>query len=120
MSLKILVIDDSQTDRDNLISILSSKGYMIISANNATDGIELAAKEKPDLVFLDVVMPGENGYGACRTIKKNPETKDIPVYFVTSKNQKADHVMGGMQGASGHIGKPFLPEEIFQAISNVS
>ncbi|MFK8011396.1 MAG: PleD family two-component system response regulator [Marinicellaceae bacterium] len=117
MSLKILVVDDSQTDRDKLTSIVNSKGYMVVTANTGAEGIELAKKEMPDLIFLDIVMPGESGYGACRTIKKDPITKDIPVYFVTSKNQKADHVMGGMQGASGHIGKPFSEDEILQVLA---
>ncbi len=119
MSLKVLVIDDSSTDRDNLVSILNTKGYLSLTADNANTGIDMAAKEKPALIFLDVVMPNGDGYGACRKLKKNPETKDIPVCFVTAKNQKADHIMGEMQGGSGHIGKPYSPEEIFEAMSKI-
>ena len=119
MSLKILVVDDAASDRDNITSILKEKGYSVLTANNADEGIEKAGSEKPDLIFLDVVMPGKSGYEACRAIKKNPETKDIKVFFVTSKNQKADVIMGEMQGAAGHIGKPFDNNEIEKAVSSV-
>lgn len=119
MSLKFLVIDDSQADRDNLVSILNTKGYTSLTADRADLGIEVAAKEKPALIFLDVVMPEGDGYGACRKLKKDPQTKDIPVCFVTAKNQKADHIMGEMQGGSGHIGKPYSAEQIFDVISKI-
>lgn len=117
MSIKVLVVDDAAVERDNLKAILSGKGYSVLTASNATDGIEMASNEKPDLIFLDVVMPGKSGYEACRAIKKSPETKDIPIILVTSKNQKADQVMGELQGASGHIGKPYSDDEIISAIS---
>lgn len=119
MSLKVLVVDDATTDRENITSILVDKGYAVLTASNAEEGIEKAIGEKPDLIFLDVVMPGKSGYEACRAIKKNPETKDIKVYFVTSKNEKADVIMGEMQGAAGHIGKPFDPVEIEKALASV-
>lgn len=117
MSKKILIVDDASVERDNLKSILSSRGYVVVTATNAADGIEMAKKEMPDMIFLDVVMPGKSGFEACRAIKKAPETKDIPVYLVTSKNQKADHVMGELQGASGHIGKPYSEDQILSAVS---
>ncbi len=117
MSLKILIVDDSATDRDSLKTILSNKGYSIIEAHDGTTGIEAANKEKPDLIFLDVVMPGKSGYETCRAIKKDANTKAIPVIMVTSKNEKVDKVMGELQGASGHIGKPATEAEILAAVS---
>ncbi len=118
MSLKILIVDDSSTDRDNLRTILSNKGYAVIEAHDGLTGIEVANKEQPDLIFLDVVMPGKSGYEICRAIKKDARTKAIPVILVTSKNEKVDKVMGELQGASGHIGKPATEAEILAAVSN--
>lgn len=117
MSKKILIVDDAAVDRDNLKNILSSKGYSVITANNAEECLELAFSQKPELIFLDVVMPGKSGYETCRALKKNQETKNIPVCLVTSKNERADRVMGELQGAAGHIGKPYSEDDILTAIN---
>jgi len=117
MSLKILVIDDSSVDRNNMKDILSAKGYAVISAEDGEAGFEMATKESPDLIFLDVIMPKKDGYQTCRLIKKSDETKDIPVVMVTSKDQKADKVMSQLQGAVGHIGKPYSEEDILEVVS---
>jgi len=117
MSLKILVIDDSAVDRDNLKDILQSKGYSVVTANDGVEGEEAAIKETPDLIFLDVVMPNQDGFKTCRAIKKKDATKDIPVVLVTSKDQKADQVMGQLQGAAGHIAKPYTPEDIMNVVA---
>ena len=119
MSLKILVIDDSQVDRDNLTGILSSKGYSVVTANDGESGAEKAISESPDLIFLDVVMPNKDGFKTCRQIKKNDVTKDIPIVMVTSKAQKADKVMSQLQGAVDHIAKPFTNEEILEVVSKL-
>lgn len=117
MSHKILVIDDSTIERDNLKNILSGKGYAVVLAENGEQGIELANKEKPDLIFLDVVMPGKSGFEICRAIKKQDGIKDIPVVMVTSKSQKADKVMSELQGAASHIGKPYEDHEVLDAVA---
>ena len=117
MSLKVLVIDDSQVDRDNLKGILATKGYAVVTANDGEEGVQVAASEGPDLIFCDVVMPKKDGFQTCRLLKKHAETKDIPVVLVTSKDEKADIVMGQLQGAEGHIGKPYTEDDILNVVS---
>jgi len=120
MSLKILVIDDSPVDRDNLRGLLAVKGYAVLSADDGEEGIQTAEKEQPDLIFLDVVMPKKNGYQTCRSIKKNDATKNIPVVMVTSKAEKADLIMSQLQGAVGHVAKPYTQDEIYDVIAKYS
>lgn len=117
MSLKVLVIDDTAVDRDNLKNLLQSKGYSVLTADEGAAGIEMAKQENPDLVLLDVVMPGKSGFEICRAMKKDGAIKDIPVVMVTSKNQKADKVMSELQGAAGHIGKPFQANDVLDVVA---
>jgi twitching motility two-component system response regulator PilH len=117
MSLeKILVVDDSTTDRVNLQNILSDAGYTVITANSGAEAIEKASTEKPDIIFMDVVMQQMDGYQACREITHNDSTRDIPVIFVISKPPKADRMWAEMPG--GHsIQKPYIPEQIIERLN---
>jgi twitching motility two-component system response regulator PilH len=76
--------------------------------------------EKPNVIFLDIVMPDMDGYEACRLLNEEPNTKAIPVIFVTSKGQKADLVWGQMQGAKGHVVKPYSADQIIDQLKKVS
>jgi twitching motility two-component system response regulator PilH len=116
---KILICDDSQTDLMSLKNALQSANCIIISVNNADDAVKKAKSEKPDVIFLDIVMPGMDGYAACRTLRNDPETKDIPVIFVSSKHQKADRVWAQMQGARDLIAKPFEPKQITEKLAQI-
>lgn len=109
---KILICDDSPTDLANLKNALDSTSCVLITATNGEEVIKKARSEKPDVIFLDIVMPGMDGYAACRALRSDPETKAIPIIFVSSKHQKADRVWAQMQGAKDLIGKPYEAKEI--------
>ncbi len=114
---KVLLVDDSPMDLANIRGIVADAGYSVITATTGTEAIEVANKELPDLIFMDIVMQGADGYDACRMIGQNDTTRGIPVVFVTSKNQKADRVWAELQGGKAFITKPFTPEQILDQIS---
>ena len=114
-----LVVDDSAADLANIRSILSDAGCMVITATSGKEAIVKAKSEHPSLIFMDVVMPDMDGYEACRLLAQDSDTKGIPVVFVTSKGQKADKVWGELQGAKGHITKPFTDDQIIDQIKNL-
>ena len=109
---KILICDDSQTDLMNLRNALETDDYQLITATDGEEAVKKAKSEQPDVIFLDIVMPGMDGYAACRSLRDDPETKHIPVIFVSSKHQKADRVWAKMQGAKDLIAKPYEYNEI--------
>ena len=113
---KVLIVDDSPVDRGNLEVIVSDAGCLPITASSAREAIEIAQSERPDLIFLDVIMPEQDGFATCRMLSKDHKTKDIPVVFTTSKNQRADRIWGQMQGGKAYITKPFTPDEIVTQI----
>jgi twitching motility two-component system response regulator PilH len=115
---KILIVDDVETDSQLMASHLREEGYACVTANNGDEGLEKAKKEKPDLILLDIVMPKQDGYQTCRKIKKDPETKGIPVVMVSSKNQDSDRFWAEKQGASGYITKPFTKDSLVKAVRN--
>ena len=100
---KILVVDDSPTDRAYLSEMLTQAGYQVLTADGGEDGVNKAKSEKPDLVMMDVVMPGMNGFQACRAITTGAETKQIPVFLCTTKNQETDKIWGQRQGAKEYL-----------------
>ncbi|QWT47614.1 response regulator [Azospira inquinata] len=116
---KILVVDDSPTERHFMVEILTKSGYQVVTAENGEDGIAKAKAEKPDLVLMDVVMPGLNGYQATRTLTRDDDTKDIPVIVCTSKGQETDKIWGLRQGAQDYLVKPINPEELLAKISAI-
>lgn len=114
---KILICDDSPTDLANLRSALKDANCVLVEATNGKDAITKAKAEKPDVIFLDIVMPEMDGFATCRSLNDDPETKKIPVIFVSSKNQKADKIWAQMQGAKDLIGKPYEAKEILEALT---
>jgi twitching motility two-component system response regulator PilH len=113
---KILVVDDSPADLTNIKNIVSEAGCTVISAMSGKEALEKAKSEKPDLIFLDIIMPDMDGYATCRQLHNDNVTKDIPVVFVTSKNQKADRVWAQMQGGKAFISKPYSADQIIDQI----
>ena len=113
---KVLIVDDSPAELANLRSILNDAGWHSVTASNGADAVAKASSEKPTLILMDIIMPDMDGYEACRTLQANPETKGIPVVFVSSKNQKADHMWAKMQGAKALIGKPYKASEILDTL----
>jgi twitching motility two-component system response regulator PilH len=113
----VLVVDDSPTDRQHLTEILSKSGYHVTTAASAEEGIAKVKQTKPDLVLMDVVLPGHNGYQATRELSKDEATKHIPVILCTSKNQETDKVWGMRQGAKDYVTKPIDGAELLKKIS---
>lgn len=113
---KVLLVDDSPMDLANIRDIVVDAGYSVITATTGLEAIAIAKAELPDLIFMDIVMEGADGYDACREIANNENTSGIPVVFVTSKAQKADRVWAELQGGKAFITKPYTPEQILDQI----
>lgn len=103
---KILVVDDSPTERFALTEVLKKHGYVVVTAENGEEAISRSAAELPDLILMDVVMPGINGYQATRTISRNEATRSIPIIMCTSKGLETDKIWGMRQGALDYLVKP--------------
>ena len=114
---RILVVDDSPTERHFMVELLTKNGYEVSTAENGEDGIAKAKAEHPDLVLMDVVMPGLNGYQATRTLTRDEATKDIPVIVCTSKSQETDRIWGLRQGAHDYLVKPVNASELLKKIA---
>lgn len=108
---QILIVDDSTTQKNALERMLLKHGHEVITANNGKDGVEMALYEMPDLIMMDVVMPGINGFQATRQITRNKFTEHIPIILVSSKAQETDRRWGERQGAKDYLVKP-VPEDI--------
>jgi twitching motility two-component system response regulator PilH len=113
---KIVVVDDSYAELQMIESYLKAAKHSVVSFPNSDKLEEKVAAEKPDLIVLDVVMPGRNGFQACRDLKEDEQLKNIPIVFCTSKGQESDKFWGLQQGASGHVVKPFKPEELLAVV----
>jgi twitching motility two-component system response regulator PilH len=118
MAIKtILVVDDSPTDRQFIGNMLTRKGYQVSFAESAEEALPKTKQLKPDLVLMDVVMPGQNGFQATRALAKDEQTKTIPVIICTSKGQETDRIWGLRQGARDYVVKPINEAELLQKIS---
>ncbi len=113
---RILVVDDSSTQISGVTKILETKGHVVITADDGAKAVELASSELPDIILMDVVMPGLNGFQATRQITRNPDTEHIPVIMLTSKDQETDKVWAQRQGASDYITKPPDESDLLQKI----
>jgi twitching motility two-component system response regulator PilH len=113
---KVLVVDDAPVDSQNLQRIFADAGWVVVTASTGTEAVSKAKSELPDLIMMDVNMPGLDGFGATRQLMGDPATKGIPVVFVTSKDQKADRVFAQMLGAKGFVTKPYTPDQILSSI----
>jgi len=117
---KILIVDDSPTDRHLLSSILTRSGYQVGFANSGEDGVAMSKEGEPDLVLMDVVMPGLNGFEATRMIVKDKATMHIPVIICSTKRQPTDKIWGLRQGAKDYVTKPVVAEELLRKISQLN
>jgi twitching motility two-component system response regulator PilH len=117
---KILVVDDSPTDRQFMLEMLAKKGYQVVTAENGEDAIVKAKSELPDLILMDVVMPGLNGYQATRQITRDDATKHIPVIMCTSKGADTDKIWGLRQGANDYLIKPIDAGQLLAKIAQLS
>ena len=112
----ILLVDDSKTELHFLSGVLVQHGFRVRTAENGDEALRRIAEEKPDLILMDVVMPGQNGFQLTRTITRDPQYADVPVIMCTSKNQETDRVWGMRQGARDYVVKPVQPDELIAKI----
>ena len=115
----ILIVDDSPTDAYVVKNILEKNGYKTSEASSGAEAVEKSAQLMPNLILMDVVMPGLNGFQATRKITKNPATSAIPVVIVSSKNMESDRAWGLMQGAKEFIVKPVQQDELLAVVKKL-
>jgi twitching motility two-component system response regulator PilH len=113
----VLIVDDSPTDREYLADLLVRNGFKVAAAASAEEAYAKVKQVKPDLVLMDVVMPGQNGFQATRALKSDAATSDIPVIICSTKGQETDKVWGLRQGARDYIVKPVKQEDLLAKIS---
>lgn len=116
---RILIVDDSPTETYRFREILEKNGHQVLEATNGADGVAVARAEQPDLVLMDVVMPGLNGFQATRQLTKGEDTAHIPVVIVTTKDQETDRVWGKRQGAKDYLSKPVDESLLLQVIAGL-
>ena len=117
MAIKnVMVVDDSPTEVHVLREMLGRNGYSVTSVTSGEEAIARAAADKPDLILMDVVMPGMSGFEATRAITKNPATANIPVIICTTKGQETDKAWGLRQGAKDYIVKPVIEKILMEKI----
>lgn len=117
---KILIVDDSPTERFFLADLLSKRGYAVVTAESGDEALSKVRSERPSLVVMDVVMPGTSGYQATRAIARDPATQMIPVILCTSKGAESDRIWGLRQGAKEYVVKPVDPEELLAKIASLA
>ncbi|GGI20262.1 MAG: response regulator [Oxalicibacterium faecigallinarum] len=117
---KVLIVDDSPTERYFLTDILVKKGFSVSTAESGEEALLKIKADKPELILMDVVMPGQNGFQVTRAIARDPETQNVPIIICTSKGQETDRIWGLRQGARDYIVKPVDPAELLSKIEALS
>jgi twitching motility two-component system response regulator PilH len=115
----ILIVEDSQTERQVLRKMLERGGHLVIAATDGVEGIAMARQNNPELILMDVVMPGQNGFQTTRQLSRDPATQHIPIIIVTTKDQETDRVWAKRQGASDYLVKPVKEEELLPLIDGL-
>jgi twitching motility two-component system response regulator PilH len=116
---KILIVDDSPTERHYLSEILVKGGFDVVTSDSGEDALIKAKTLQPDLIMMDLVMPGMNGFQATRAITRDEATKNIPVLICTTKGQESDRIWGLRQGARDYMVKPILSEALLKRIETM-
>ncbi|GAB2462706.1 MAG: response regulator [Comamonas sp.] len=109
---KVLIVDDSKTELMFLSELLAKDGLAVRTAQSADEAMLRLQEDKPDLILMDVVMPGQNGFQLTRVLSRDPQFMNIPIIICSSKNQETDRVWGLRQGAKGYVTKPVVPAEL--------
>lgn len=112
----VLIVDDSKTELMVLTDLLTQNGFAVATAESAEEAFKRLAEQKPDLILMDVVMPGQNGFQLTRAISRDPLYASVPIIMCTSKNQETDRVWGMRQGARDYITKPVDSKELLSKI----
>ena len=114
---KVLIVDDSRVYRFSLRRLVKDWGHEVLTAKNGQEAIEVARTEMPEIILMDIVMPGMNGYQAKRKLASDEATSHIPVIFVSTRSDETDRIWGLRQGASAYVTKPVEPEILMSAIT---
>lgn len=113
---RVLIVEDDQAQLVHLQNLLAGAGYAVTVARNGQEGLDKAKSDNPQVILMDINMPVLDGFGVARNLRSDPATKDIPVIFVSAKDQKADRVWATMNGAKGYVTKPYHPDQILDQI----
>ena len=116
---KILVVDDEEHIAELISYNLTSNGYKVITANNGNDAVKLAVEEKPNLILLDLMIPGKDGYDVCKDIRSNSDVRNTPIIMLTAKSEELDKILGLELGADDYITKPFSVRELLARVKAV-
>lgn len=116
--LKVLIVDDSPAQVLSICRILEQAGHKALIAHSGEQAIELACEEKPQVILMDIIMPGMNGYQATRRLSQDERTRAIPVIMVSSRSSDTDRAWGMRQGARDYVTKPFNDDRLLNAISS--
>ncbi len=116
---KVMVVDDSYSEIQMMESLLKGAGFQVVTLSDPAQAEARVAAEKPDVLLLDVVMPKRNGYEVLRALRRQDDTKGVPVVMVTSKDQESDRAWGLRQGASEYVTKPFTGDQLLGAVRKV-
>lgn len=116
---KILICDDEVNIRNIMDFSLETEGFLVVTATDGDEALRLTMSEQPDLVILDIMMPGSDGLTVCRNLKENPATKHLPVLLLTAKAGKGDREAGLDAGADDYITKPFSPQRLVEKVNEV-
>ncbi len=116
---KILIVDDSPTERYYLTDILVKNGFKVTTADNGEEALALIKADKPELILMDVVMPGANGFQVTRAIARDPDLANVPIIICSSKNQETDRIWGLRQGARDYLVKPVDPQQLLAKIATL-
>ena len=119
MSKTILVVEDHEDNRRILRDLLTSSGFVVIEATTGIEGVQLTKSHLPDLILMDIQLPGIDGYEATRQIKADPSLKDIPIIVVTSYALSGDAKKAFQAGCDGYIAKPYSPRELLRRIQKI-
>lgn len=118
MPATVLVVDDSPTAQRLIRSAVEAGGYRVLTASDGDEAIDVARRERPDLVVLDIILPKKNGFQVCRHLKGLPETSGIKVVLLSSKTHEMDILWGKRQGADGYLTKPFESDQLLDCIES--
>ena len=119
MAARILLVDDDPGAHLIIVPILAKAGYSLISAKNGEQALHMALNERPDLIIMDVIMPGMNGFQATRTLTRDPVTASVPIVMITTKSMETDQVWGLRQGARAFITKPVSEKDLLACINDL-
>lgn len=116
---RVLIVEHSPSEMQKLSRLLEKGGHQVLMAENGADGVVMAREEQPDVVLMDIVLPGLNGFQATRQLAKDAETRHIPVVIISTRDQETDKAWGQRQGACEYLTKPLDEQKLFDTLQQV-